>query len=116
MFESLKNKPSIAKTLDEAMEAIKNVTEPYRSKILAAFKALDEIASQMQDYKKYDAMMDDAASALTALTKIDVRKEGIAPALTVAMRHGTPSQVADAISYAIKWCVADYIKLKTENE
>ena len=117
MFEKIIEKsPRLEGVLVDALDAVKNVSEPYKSKILAGLKALDSLGLEMQAYKDIDSMMEDAASALTALTGVDVRKQGICPALSLAVKCGNPSQVADAISYAIKWHVADYLKLRSGYE
>lgn len=115
MFENLKQNKGYG-IIQEALNSLNAVSEPHKSKILAGFKALDALGNSMKGYKEADAMMDDAASALTAMTGIDVRKQGICPALALAIRKGTPSQISDAIANAIKWHVADYLKLKVENE
>lgn len=116
MFENLKSNKQMYETVMEALDALNMVSEPHKGKLLAGFKALDSLGKLMRGYKDADAMMDDAASALTAMTGIDVRKQGICPALALAIRKGTPSQISDAIANAIKWHVADYLKLKAENE
>ena len=64
-------------TVMEALDALNMVSEPHKGKLLAGFKALDSLGKSMRGYKDADAMMDDAASALTAMTGIDVRKQGI---------------------------------------
>lgn len=59
-----------------------------------------------EDYKRLDAMMDDAASALTAKTGVDVRQKGLVEALDKLFDH----RHAEAICHAIHYVVAKQLK------
>jgi hypothetical protein len=116
MFEDIiKQKPHLANVLHEAMNALKDVAEPHKTKIMNGFKALDRVSFSMHGYKEADTMMDDSASELTAMTGIDVRKEGVCEALKKVMKYGDRDDKAKAIELVIKWHIADYLKLKAED-
>ena len=115
MFESLvKNDDKLKEVLKEAFETINSLPEDSRHKVSKAFRLLDtkveQIKHDMQEYEKYDAIMDDAASRLTALTKVDVREQGIRPALTAVLRYGNYIDQAEAIEDVILWNIASTFK------
>lgn len=59
-----------------------------------------------EDYKRFDALMDDAASALTAETGVDVRQKGLKAALSKAFDELR----AKFIIWAIDYIVAQHLK------
>jgi hypothetical protein len=104
MFEELSKKnPRFAYIFDDAEDSIKSISEPHKSRIIKAFQAVAEIANErLSEYKSADAVMDDSASDLTALTGIDVRIDGIEKALARAVgRQDTARAILDAIRYEI---------------
>jgi hypothetical protein len=114
MLENIINsKPHLATTIKEAIEALNMVAEPMKSKIKKAFDALDNIAVEMNQYKNIDALMDDSASDLTLLSGIDVRVNGVQPALARVIHS---NDQARAIIDVVNWHVAKQLKEYIDNE
>ena len=114
MFENLqKTNPNLAGKVFEALDYLKNVAEPSKSKILIAFEGLSKLADEMKTYKKVDSLMDDSASDLTLLSGVDVRKDGVHKALTKVI-HSTDQ--ARAIMDTTNWQIAKVIKEYLSNE
>ena len=114
MLENItKARPELAETMYEALDALRSVGEPYKTKIKTALNALDKVAEEMAIYKDVDSLMDDSASDLTLLSGVDVRKEGLHKALSKVI-HSTDQ--ARAIIDASNWLIAKSIKEYLNNE
>ena len=108
MLENIiKSKPELAPIMRDAIESLHSISEPHKTKIKLAFESIDKIAESMKEYKKIDALMDDSASDLTLATGVDVRKEGVHPALARAI---SSSRQAQAIIDTCNWLIAKALK------
>ena len=114
MFENLiKQKPHLANSINDAVNAIKDLAEPHKTKIMNGFKTLEKVSFSMEEYKELDALMDDSASDLTMLSNVDVRKDGLHKALSKVI-HSTDQ--ARAIIDACNWLIAKAMKEYIDNE
>ena len=114
MLENIINsKPHLAPIMREAVDALNIVAEPMKSKIKKAFESIDKIAVEMKQYKSIDALMDDSASDLTLLSGIDVRVNGVQPALARVIHS---NDQAKAIIDVVNWYIAKQFKEYIDNE
>ena len=123
MFDDLiKNNHELKKALQEAFDEVNALPDHSKMKIQTAFRMLNEYwfkpsveevnhEVQKKVSKSYkDAEMDDAASALTAMSGIDVRKEGACEALAKIIRTKESRDKAKAIELLIQYHIAKSVK------
>lgn len=125
MFDDLiKDNHEFKKALQEAFDEVNALPDQAKLKIQTAFRMLNELwfkpsveevnhevqKKVSKSYKDADAEMDDAASALTAMSGIDVRKDGACEALAKIIRTKESKDKAKAIELMIQYHIAKSVK------
>ena len=102
-------KDNVRQALDKLVSMQDIVPDVAKKDFKSSLGTLFMQQALQDDYRKYDKMMDDAASDLTALTKVDVRKEGIDTALEHVIGDVKTRAVLDAVRYEIAKALKELI-------